>query len=79
MVGENIHILRKANRMSCQDLSDKLNGKGLEIGVAAISKIEHGQRTVIDIELKAFAEIFGVKVSTLFDKWEYEEVKKWQS
>ena len=38
---------------------------GIDLDKNAIQRIESGQRFVTDIELKAFAEVFGVDVSNL--------------
>lgn len=40
---------------------------GIDLDKNAIQRIECGRRFVTDIELKAFAEVFGVSVSTLIE------------
>ena len=66
IVGENIRILRVTRRMSQQDLADKLDEKGVYVCRGSISRIEDGLRTVTDIELKGFSEVFNVTVNDLF-------------
>ena len=66
IVGENIRILRVTRRMSQQDLADKLDEKGVYGCRGSISRIEDGLRTVTDIELKGFSEVFNVSVNDLF-------------
>ncbi|MDD6395373.1 MAG: helix-turn-helix domain-containing protein [Acutalibacteraceae bacterium] len=66
IVGENIRILRVTRRMSQQDLADKLEAKNVYVCRGSISRIEDGLRTVTDIELKGFSEVFGVSVNDLF-------------
>ncbi len=38
---------------------------GIDIDKNAVQRIECGKRFVTDIELKAFAEIFGVRIDEL--------------
>lgn len=65
--GSNIFRLRKKEkpRMSQRKLADQLQLAGLDLDKNAISKIEAGQRFVTDIELKAFAALFGVSADDL--------------
>lgn len=41
---------------------------GIDVDKNAIQRIECGKRFVTDIELKGFAEIFGVALILSFDK-----------
>ena len=66
IVGENVRILRVTRRMSQQDLADKLDEKGVYVCRGSLSRIEDGLRTVTDIELKGFSEVFNVSVNDLF-------------
>ena len=52
--------------MSQQYLADKLDEKGVYVCRGSISRIEDGLRTVTDIELKGFSEVFNVTVNDLF-------------
>mgnify|MGYP002075205197 CR=1 FL=1 len=65
--GSKIASLRKMvrPRMSQRMLADWLQLAGLDLDKNAISKIEAGQRFVTDIELNAFARLFGVSVDEL--------------
>jgi UDP-N-acetyl-D-mannosaminuronate dehydrogenase len=40
---------------------------GVDIDKNAVQRIECGKRFVTDIELKVFAEVFGVSVATLIE------------
>lgn len=65
--GAKIALLRKSMspKVSQRMLADRLQLAGLDLDKNAISKIEAGQRFVTDIELNAFARLFGVSVDEL--------------
>ena len=52
--------------MSQQALANKLELLGVYVCRGSISRIEDGLRTVTDIELKGFSEVFNVTVNDLF-------------
>ena len=58
--GSKLNELRKANKMSQQDLAEKLQLEGIDLTSKEISKIENNKRLVQDFELFAFAKIFKV-------------------
>jgi len=68
LIGKNVRKLRKANNLSQQELSVKLELLGVYVCRGSISRIEDMSRTVTDIELFALAKIFNVSVDELFDK-----------
>lgn len=47
------------------DLSGKLAALGISIGRVGITKIENGQRAVLDFELKAIAKALRVELTAL--------------
>lgn len=47
------------------DLSGRLARVGIQLDRAAIAKIERNHRRVLDYELKALAEVLGVRVDWL--------------
>jgi hypothetical protein len=59
---------RFAPRMTQADLSATLQEIGVAIDRAGISKIETGERVVLDFELKAIGEALSVKVGWLLDE-----------
>ena len=67
LCGENIRKLRIAfpTKLSQRALADKMQLIGIDIDKNAIQRIESGKRFVTDIELKAFAEVFGVNIEDL--------------
>ena len=67
LCGDNIRKLRLdyPTKLSQRALADKMQLIGIDIDKNAIQRIECGKRFVTDIELKAFAEVFGVGVERL--------------
>ena len=67
LCGEKIRELRLAfpARMSQRALADKMQLLGIDLDKNAVQRIECGKRFVTDIELKAFAEVFGVGVEQM--------------
>ena len=67
LCGEKIRELRLAHptKLSQRALADKMQLIGIDVDKNAIQRIECGKRFVTDIELRAFAEIFGVSLDTL--------------
>ena len=65
LCGTNISKYRKELHLSQRELADRLQILGLDVDKNAIQRIECGKRFVTDIELKGFAEIFGVSLDRL--------------
>lgn len=67
LCGENVRKLRMGylEKLSQRALADKMQLIGIDLDKNAIQRIECGKRFVTDIELKAFAEIFGVGIDEL--------------
>ena len=67
LCGENIRRLRMEypTKLSQRALADKMQLIGIDIDKNAVQRIECGKRFVTDIELKGFAEIFGVGLDEL--------------
>ena len=67
LCGEKIHALRLEfpSKLSQRALADKMQLLGIDIDKNAVQRIECGKRFVTDIELKAFAAVFGVGVEEL--------------
>lgn len=67
LCGENIRKFRIAfpTKLSQRALADKMQLIGIDIDKNAVQRIESGKRFVTDIELKAFAEVFGVGLDDL--------------
>ena len=67
--GKNIARFRLEEKLSQKKLADKMQLIGIDIDKNAIQRIECGKRFVTDIEIIAFAKIFGVP---------YDEILKMQ-
>ena len=67
LCGEKIKAYRLAypTKLSQRALADKMQLIGIDLDKNAIQRIECGKRFVTDIELKAFADVFGVSVADL--------------
>ena len=67
--GDNIRNCRLcySTKLSQRGLADKMQLIGIDIDKNAIQRIESGKRFVTDIELKGFAEIFGVSLDQLVE------------
>ena len=65
--GKNIAKLRTQMKKpnSQRALADKMQLMGIDIDKNAVQRIESGQRFVTDIELMAFAKLFGVTMEEL--------------
>lgn len=67
LCGDKIKEYRLAypTKLSQRALADKMQLIGIDLDKNAIQRIECGKRFVTDIELKAFADVFGVSVADL--------------
>ena len=63
--GKRIAHFRMDMKISQKQLADKLQLVGLDVDKNAIHRIESGQRFVTDIEIVAFAKVFGVSFEEL--------------
>jgi len=66
--GEKIRNLRLSSIpiLSQKQLADKMQLCGIDLDKNAIQRIESGKRFITDIELKGFADCFGIDISDLF-------------
>lgn len=67
-VGARVTQARLAAGMKQIDLLAKLQTRGVEISVPALSLLEGQKRPVSDIELAALADIFGVSADWLLGR-----------
>ena len=67
LCGERIrdYRLNYPTKLSQRALADKMQLIGVDLDKNAIQRIECGKRFVTDIELKAFADIFGVSLDKM--------------
>lgn len=71
IVGGNVRKFRIARGMSQQQVADKLELLAIYICRGSISRVEDRTRTVTDIELYGFAQIFKVSVQELMETDDY--------
>ena len=67
LIGENVQKFRKKQKMSQQQLSNKLELMGVYVCRGSISRIEDYSRTVTDIELYAIAHTLNATTDQLID------------
>ena len=67
IVGKNIRKFRRKNKMSQQELSNKLETMAIYVCRGSISRIEDLSRTVTDIELYGFSQALKVPIEALYD------------
>lgn len=67
--GETIATMRMAmqEKTSQRALADRLQREGVDLDKNAIQRIESGKRFVTDVELKAFAAVFGTTADDLLN------------
>lgn len=70
LIGERLKLLRKRDNISQRALANKLQLSGLDVDKNVITRIETNKRYVTDIEIKAFAKLFGVSYQYLLDGFE---------
>ena len=63
--GKRIAHFRMDMKISQKQLADKLQLVGLDVDKNAIQRIESGKRFITDIEIVAFAKVFGVSFEEL--------------
>lgn len=66
MVGKNVKRIRKAKKMSQQELADRLELMAIYVCRGSVSRIEDMSRTVTDIELYGLAKVLGVEIAELY-------------
>lgn len=66
IIGTNIAIARKKAKISQQKLSDLLELEPIYVCRGSISRIEHGERAITDLEIKAIAKILNCSPNDLF-------------
>lgn len=63
--GKKIAEYRMTMKISQRELADRLQLVGIDIDKNAVQRIESGKRFVTDIELVAFARVFGIPMEEL--------------
>lgn len=66
IVGRNIKEIREKAGITQEQLAIRLEMAGWHIDRFLISKIERGERQVLDIEVQLFANVLEVSINSLF-------------
>lgn len=69
--GKNISYYRIQNKLSAQNLSDRLSLLGLDLHRQAIFQIEAGKRTITDYELALIAKVLNVTPNDLLSHFDF--------
>lgn len=67
-VGKQVKEIREKSGISQEQLAIRLEMAGWQVDRFLISKIERGERQVLDIEVQLIAKVLKVSVSSLFGK-----------
>ena len=68
MIGENVREIRKKNKLSQQQVADRLETMAIYVCRGSISRIEDGSRTVTDIELYGLSQVLSTPIQDFFTK-----------
>lgn len=68
MIGAKLKQFRQEQKMSQQNLSNRLETEAVYICRGSISRIEDGSRTVTDIELYGLSKIRKKPIESFFDE-----------
>ncbi|WP_459480600.1 helix-turn-helix domain-containing protein [Clostridium saccharoperbutylacetonicum] len=66
IIGEKVKTIRKAKKLTQEELTARIQVKGLNIDRPMLSRIETSSREVYDFEVKAIAEALDISVNDLF-------------
>ncbi|MDO4287150.1 MAG: helix-turn-helix transcriptional regulator [Eubacteriales bacterium] len=67
LISRQLIALRKQHHISQRELAHKMQLAGYDIDKNVITRIETNQRYVTDIEVRGFAQLFGVSYQYLMD------------
>ncbi|MGM9618162.1 helix-turn-helix domain-containing protein [Butyricicoccus sp.] len=67
LIANQLVALRKQHKLSQRELAHQMQLAGYDIDKNVITRIETNQRYVTDIEVRGFAELFGVSYQQLMD------------
>jgi len=68
VVGKRIKEIREKSGITQEQLAIRLEVTGWQVDRFLISKIERGERQVLDTEVRLIAKVLKVDVSNLFDE-----------
>ena len=68
IVGKNIKAIRESQGITQEQLAVKLEVAGWRVDRFLVSRIERGERQVLDFEVQIIAKVLKVSVTNLFEK-----------
>ena len=66
IVGKNIKAIRESENITQEQLAIKLEMEGWRVDRFLVSRIERGERQVLDFEIQLLAKVLKVSVARLF-------------
>ncbi|WP_238915811.1 helix-turn-helix transcriptional regulator [Clostridium sp. YIM B02555] len=66
IIGRKVRNIRKTRKLTQEELTARIQLRGLNIDRPMLSKIENDSREVYDFEVKAIAEALDISVNELF-------------
>ena len=67
ITGKKIKAIRRKKNITQIQFAARLNTLGIDFNQTSVSKIETQTKFLIDFELKAIAQVFGIPIERLFD------------
>jgi transcriptional regulator with XRE-family HTH domain len=67
VIGKTVSRLRKAQKLTREELAARAQVRKWDISAFAIKRIERGEREVTDIELKKLARVLRVRAAVLLE------------
>lgn len=68
IVGKNVKAIRESQRMTQEQLAIRLEVAGWRVDRFIVSRIERGERQVLDKEVQLIAKVLKVSVTNLFSE-----------
>lgn len=69
VIGQNIKNIRKASKITQEDLCARMQIMGYQISRSDISKLENGKKMITDFEIIGFIKALKVNFSDLFKRY----------
>ncbi len=66
IIGKKVRTIRKSKKLTQEELTARIQVKGLNIDRPMLSRIENDSREVYDFEVKAIAEALDIPINELF-------------
>ncbi|MDU4801549.1 MAG: helix-turn-helix transcriptional regulator [Clostridium butyricum] len=66
IIGKRVQSIRKNKKLTQEELTARIQIKGIDIDRTILSKIETNSREVYDFEVKAIAEALEISINDLF-------------